>query len=163
MSEGYAFAKPRSPNDFGIEGFHQAQICVKGVDAGDISYWNTAYGEKYFEANVAAHERGVIISRVFLQPKDRLYTSIEVFKRQQDAGIQVYIAFAEEVPREFNRDYMIVDDRVIVDVELAGDRQGVLRRISIVPEEVEQRKRQFDLLLKYAQSLDVYLQPHTQT
>ncbi len=154
LAEGRMFANPRSPYDFGVGAFEKAKKSLKGVDAGDLAYWRSTYGEKYLLANIMSVRRGIEVTRVFVQSETALQEYADVIQNQHQAGIKVYVAQLEDIPRELNRDYLIVDDRVLVDVELASDRRQLQRRISIDPVEVEQMIQRFELLLKYAIKLE---------
>jgi hypothetical protein len=81
---------------------------------------------------------------------------VDILERQQSLGIEVYIAPAEDLPRELNRelnkDYLILDDRLLFcnETEQVGQQQ----RISIDKAEVEHMVRWFGILLRHAKKLD---------
>jgi len=154
MAEGYMLAESRGRFAFGAEGFTRAEKIVKAVTAGEVGYWKSTYGEKYFQVNVAAMKHGVRIIRVFIQPQKILDEIVDILKNQRDAGVEVYTALPEELPRELNEDYLIMDDRVCVRMELAGDRHAREERISIDEVEVERMVKRFDMLLRHARKLD---------
>ena len=147
LVEGYMLLPPLSPFSFGIKGLDEVKVSLKAtsyVDAED--FWNGVAGEKYFQANVALVKRGVKITRVFIGDRTTLATIKPIILKHRDSEIRVLIALADEIPLELCSDYVIADDRVLVQLELT--REGVARgeRISVDPQEVSHARDNFDRL-----------------
>lgn len=154
MAEGHLDAPLNSPYEFGIPGVESASKLVKAVDVGDAAQWEDAVGEKYVIANSDAIKRGVKITRVFIQSRETIRDMVRILERQKSLGVQVYAALLEDLPRELNEDYIIIDDRVCVRFELAGDRQAREEKISINEVEVARMNRKFEKLLMHSRKLE---------
>jgi len=79
---------------------------------------------------------------------------VDILEQQRDAGIEVYVIQPEDLSRELNEDYLIMDDRVFVRLELTADGRAREETISIDEVEVERLVKKFDLLVKHARRLD---------
>lgn len=154
MVEGYMIVDLHSPFTFGAEALESAEKSLKAAAAADVTYWRSTHAEKYLQANADAVQRGVTFTRVFIQTPDTLRGIVDILERQQSIGIEVYIAFPDDLPRDLNEDYLIMDDRVFVRLELTGDGRAKEERISVDPIEVERMVKRFDRLLRYAGKLD---------
>ena len=154
LAEGNMIVHLNSPFSFGIKGLETATNLVKAIDAGDAAQWRDTVGEKYVNANMDAVKKGVKIIRVFIQPTNTLRNMVDILKKQQDAGIEVYIAAPESLPREFNQDFLIIDGRVCIHFELAGDKQAREERISINEVEIDRMDKKFEQILIYSRKLD---------
>lgn len=154
MAEGYMMAHPRSPVDFGTEAAQMAEKCYKGTDTGDLEYWRSAHGERFFQSNLADAQRGVQVMRIFLQTIDELRKNIDLLEKQQAAGIEVRVASRDELPPELVQDYLIVDDRIFSVMTFSHDGFPQEERISIDQVEVQGFVKKFDLLFQHSKSLD---------
>ena len=154
MAEGRLTAGLRSPYTFGAEAFEQTERSIKAAASGDVGYWRSIYAQTYFRANSAAVQRGIKVVRVFIQPLTTLQGMVDILEQQRGAGIEVYVVQPEDLSRELNEDYLIMDDRVFVRLELTADGHAREETISIDEVEVERLVKKFDLLVKHARRLD---------
>jgi hypothetical protein len=153
MAEGYTIAHPRSPVDFGTEACKMAETCLKGTDTGDLSYWRSTHGEKFFQANATAVQHGVKVIRVFIQPIDELRKNVDILEKHQNAGIEVYVVEAKELPSELHEDYFIVDDQIVSVMTFWSNGQPREERISIDKVEVQRSVQKFGLVCQQSKRL----------
>ena len=155
MAEGYMIADLDSWFSFGLGiGELKAKKCLKATAAAEVSYWRSTHADKYLQANAEAVQRGLRFVRVFIQTPETLRGIIDVLERQRNMGIELYVVFPDDVPRDLNEDYLIIDDRVLIRLELTGHGRAREQRFSVDPVEVERVVKRFDMLLKYARKLD---------
>lgn len=147
-------ANIRSPFTFGAEAVRQVEKSLKGVASAEVSYWRSTHAKKYLQVQAEAVQRGVEITRVFIQPASVIPGMIDILKTQRQLGVEVYVAIAETTPRDLNEDYLIMDNRVFTRLELTGDGYAREERISIDAVEVERMVKKFDMLLRHARKLD---------
>ena len=155
MVEGHMGAEPQSPFSFGTHAFKIAERSIKHAAAiPDISYWKGVYAAKALQSNANVIKRGIAFTRVFIHSPETLREIVGILEKQRDIGIDVYIAFPDDVPKDLREDYMIVDDRAAARLEVAVDGKLKVQRISIDPVEVEQMSKKFDVLLFHARKLE---------
>lgn len=162
LAEGYMLVHLESPFSMlggaysvGAGMFENIEKSWKEVVVGDVTYWRSAAAEKYAETNARATKRGVKFTRIFLQPMPKLHEIGDILKKQQEQGIEVYVAQAELLPRELIEDYAILDDRILLQLQLDPSGEGREEKISIDPMEVERMVNRFNVLLgRYVQRLD---------
>ncbi len=155
LAEGHMVAYPRSLYTFGAAVKPSLKKTYKHVAAMDnISYWRSVYSKKALEENRLLVRRGVSVTRIFIQNTDICRDMLDVFIKQQEAGIQVYIAFAEETPSELYEDYVIADDVACAQMDTDFSGHYKKQRISIDPIVVENLTRNFNILIQHSQKLD---------
>jgi hypothetical protein len=150
MAEGYLVIQSGGPYSPGAYGLPKTRKLAKAVAAIDDSYWRTLEAETYVRENADAVRRGVRFIRVFTYTTATLRQMIDVLQKQQGLGVEVYIAPAENLPKELNEDCVILDDRLFFRTE----QTGRLQKITIDKTEVEQAVKRFDTLLRHAKKLD---------
>ncbi len=76
---------------------------------GSVDWWSSEFGRRYWQANVDALERGVVIDRVFIHEKlgQGLRDLAEV---QRAAGVNVYLLEADQIAPTFRTNAVIWDD-----------------------------------------------------
>lgn len=150
VASGAVNVLSRSPQAYGMAGFYQAQRNIKVIHVGSMQLWTSDFGRKYFDLNKATAKRGVQITRIFALTPEQVKNSIEVLKEQEKAGIRVLVVRPDRVDHEF----MIYDDRILVDFDI--DDKGEYRREKIVldPAGVKKMSEQFQQLVdRYAKNI----------
>ena len=99
MAEGYAFTQPRFPTDESTIAFKMAKNELKAVDSGEFDFWKNVYAEKYVELNAAVVKKGVTVKRIFIIPMDTVHENKDIFKKQTELGIDVYVVSQVRFPR----------------------------------------------------------------
>jgi len=148
-------AHPRDPVDFGAEACAIAEKYLKATDTGGLAYWRSPHGERFFQANIAAIQRGVKIIRVFMQPINELKENIDVLEKHRSAGVEVYVAQPQEIPLELAEDYLIIDDRVFSVMTFSSDGQPREERISIDEVEAQRLAKKFDAVRQRSKALEI--------
>ena len=158
MSNGFVLVDRDSPYSLGAEAFHMAKQSLKAVTTMDISQWReNPRSQKYTEAYTATVQRGIDVKRIFVQPVDRIPEILDILEEQRSTGMNVYIVRAEDLSREFNEEFLLMDDRILSKMEFTGYGHIRIERLSIDKTEISQMLERFDLLLRYAKTLDVVL------
>jgi hypothetical protein len=154
MAEGYLIVDLRSSFRLGPESLAIAKKSLKAVAAAELDYWRSSHAQKYLQANAEAVRRGVKFTRVFVHTPDTLRGFVDILEQQQSLGIDVYVAFPDNVPVELCEDYLIVDDKIFAKLELTNDGRAREQRISIDTVEIERMTKRFDTLLRYSRKID---------
>jgi hypothetical protein len=155
MSSGYAFPIERIPFEQSMIALKKAQKHISAVDSGDLDFWENTNANKYIKLNEETQRRGIAIKRVFIHPIVDLATKIDLLKKQQGLGIEIYIVDpTRRLPQALNGDYIVADDSFAVLSVFGTDGKVVGNKVSIEQGEVEQLVRNFDRLLNYALTLD---------
>lgn len=152
MAEGHLITPSARTGAGNPETFAEVKEIAKAVTSMDDAFWRSPEGDIYLRANADARRRKATIIRIFAYPLSTLRGMIDILETQRDLGIEVYIAPTETVPRELNEDYVILDNRIVVRTEQLGQQQQL--RVSISKAEIEQKIRQFDILLRYSKRLE---------
>ena len=105
------------------------------------------------KTNISAMERGVKIKRVFVQRPETLEKMAGILQKQKEAGIEIYLANSDEVPKELIDDFVIADDKACAVMEISPDGHIKQQRITINPPQVEQFVKRFDILLHHARKM----------
>jgi N-dimethylarginine dimethylaminohydrolase len=159
MAEGHLSIPLGSKFEYNLEGIRQAQNSVKAVAYAMPSWWRSPAGQRYQQENFAVVKRGVTFIRVFLQERRILQEYEDVIEAQAKAGITVYTADPKQCPQELLGDYVIIDDRILVRLELALDGHPWEECITIEPVQVSKAVKQFEDLLYLAEAFDSKVLP----
>ncbi|MEW5985668.1 MAG: hypothetical protein AB1791_03445 [Chloroflexota bacterium] len=161
LVEGRMTVSTQSKYTYGFTGINTATHGIKAVAYADIAWWRSNPGETYMLLNIEAAKRGVDIIRVWIFNKDALAGYKDVIERQKQADIQTYVATPDQIPSDFLEDYMVVDERVLVKLELTLHGQSKAELISINPIEVDKALSNFDGILRYATPFDTFFAINT--
>jgi hypothetical protein len=155
MADGHLAVEPRSAFSFGEVMQDTVTKSYKHVAANpDIAYWRKTYAEKGTFSKKSSIERGVSIIRIFVQNRDSLKEMIDILKMQSSIGIQVYIAFRDELPKNLCHDYVIADDSSAARMETSPYGEYLQQVITVDPVEVENLVKSFELTLHHSRKLD---------
>ncbi|MBI5295342.1 MAG: hypothetical protein HY869_07685 [Chloroflexi bacterium] len=162
LAEGRMTTYLRSPYSFGAEEIDKVKKSYKHVAVlGDIGYWRSVYAAKSLNANKNAVQRGVAVTRIFIQKVNTLRAMIDILSKHREAGIQVYIAIPDEIPKELQEDYIIADDIACAQIEASSDGHYKQQRISIEPIEVNRLVRNFEILIQHSRKLEDFISETT--
>ncbi len=148
LVEGRMSVPPLSEYSFGVKEIFQMRTEIMATSYVDAdSFWRSVAGENYFQINVGLAKRGVKITRVFIGDRGTLSDLATYIHRHNEAGIRVLVALVEEIPIQLCEDYLIGDQRILVQLDLT--RQGVARaeRITIDSQEVHRAINNFERLV----------------
>lgn len=151
LSEMQMIVEPFGNYSFGPKGLLTTKFSIKAVSyAKPTVYWERAWAEKYILANRKIIENGVNICRIFLTNRPISETLKKIIERQKKIGIDVRVAFIDEVPKEFHEDYLIQDDNLLV--RLIITQEGIEKDeiISIKSINVQEAVKSFERLLAYS-------------
>jgi hypothetical protein len=144
----------RSSFRLGPESLAKPKKKFKTVAPAQIVYLRSIQEQKNKKAKTEALRRGVKFTRVFVHTPDTLRGFVDILEQQQSLGIDVYVAFPDNVPVELCEDYLIVDDKIFAKLELTNDGRAREQRISIDTVEIERMTKRFDTLLRYSRKID---------
>jgi hypothetical protein len=148
LVEGYFVLPPLSEFSFGRRGLAEVTRSIKATSYVDAeAFWHSVAGNRYFQANAELVAGGVNVTRVFIGSRSALPRLQSIIQRHRRAGMRVLVALAEEIPLDLCEDYLIADDRVVVQLHLT--REGIARgeRISIDEQDVRRAVNNFDRLV----------------
>ncbi len=126
----------------------QTQSNIKAIHAGKMDFWRSEPGEKHFQENRVAARRGVKITRIFALSNNDVKNWTDILKKQSRAGIQVFVVNPNRVVREF----MILDDRILIVIELDEGRYQA-ERIILDPPQIQTAMEEFQLLTSFGRTL----------
>ena len=128
-----------------------AHRSVKATDPSPGNFWSTDFGRRCLEENKQAVQRGVKITRVFqLDSSTPSPESLSVLREQREAGITVLVV----KPGRLQREYMIVDDRILVEPQRGDEGRYSNDRIIVNPEQVRSALAEFDSLAHVGKTID---------
>jgi len=150
LANGYIALPPYSPFAYASKGLRYAEKCACTVALGSMEYWRSAPGRKYMHANMRAIQRGVRITRIFVQYPDELRQHRDIISQMLQMGVSLYAVSPDEVPSELKRDMNILDKKILVHLELTND--GNIREdiITIDPVKVKRALDDFEKLKGFA-------------
>ena len=152
LERGYMLAEPGGKYAYGTKGVLLAKHNVKAIAYEEIEVWRTPHLKSTLQANAQAVKRGVQIQRIFIVSNESLAKAGDVLQEHQSAGIQVYVAFPENLPSEqLLESYLIIDDKVLVTFYLTREGKRLREeRISILPTDVSNAMKGFESILRRA-------------
>lgn len=155
MTEGRLAVEPRSAFSYGEVMIDKVKNTYKHVAASpDVTYWRTTYGQKRTIAKMNSIQKGVKVTRIFVQKLETLKEMVDVLKMQRSIGIQVYIAIQDELPNNLCYEYVIADDISAAQIETSANGEYRQQVITIDPIEVENLVKSFELTLQYSRKLE---------
>ena len=101
LADGYMIAEPGGDFAFGKKGIEQAKSTVKSISCTPPESWQSSHWKAVLKANAEAVQRGVSITRVFIQDEDTHARSEEVLAQQREAGIHVFLVSPSELPSKY--------------------------------------------------------------
>lgn len=135
----------------GHKAFANAQLCVNAVDFGQKRFWESEAGRNYLKSNKEAIDRGVRVKRIFAISRKEIEEHSSVLKAQIAAGVVCKIVSPNRVEKE----YMVIDDKVGVEIFFDQSRNYVSERIIVDPSLVADARERFDLIESFSFSADI--------
>lgn len=154
LAEGEMTVPHRSLYNFAFEGIKSAKKSIKGVNTDNFDWWRGARGQKLLQENINIIKKGVRFSRIFLIPRENLKEVLDVVQQHHQVGIESYLIFTNEIPKEYNEGFTIMDDKLVVYREKVRDGVSRERAISTKPAQVEQMIQRHQILMQYAIPID---------
>jgi hypothetical protein len=150
LANGYIGLPPFNPFAYGAKGFRNIEKCAYTVALGAMEYWRSSTGRKYLKVNDDAIQRGVDITRIFIQWSNHLEQYKDVLVEMSQMGVKLYTISPDDVPVELKRDMNILDEKILVHLELTND--GSVREdiITIDPVKVKRAMDDFEKLKDFA-------------
>lgn len=150
LAEGHMTYGGRSPYSFGVSGIQFAKKSLKAVSLSGHEFWDSVWAETFLQANQAAIKRGVKIVRVFMCSEEEIENLSSAIRKQQEIGIDVFIAPIEQAHRQLQEDFIIMDDRLVNFTEF--NRTGKVKRWRQSTESValNQASSKFDAIMRMA-------------
>jgi len=155
LVEGRMTVPPLSEYSFGVKEIHHIRNEILATSYVDVdSFWRSVAGENYFKLNVELARKGVQIRRVFIGDREALSHLKSYVRRHEEARMEVLVALADEISILLREDYLIGDQKILVQLDLT--REGVARseRITIDPQEVRRAVNNFERLVQGAYRFD---------
>jgi hypothetical protein len=92
--------------------------------------------------------------RIFIDPPEKLCEMLDILESHQEVGIDIYIAFPEDLPQSLHGNYIIIDDIAFAQLEFNANGEFSGQDISIDHIEVDRMIQKFDRAMEWAQELD---------
>jgi hypothetical protein len=87
---------------------------VKAVSYADFEkWWRSESGRKYLQKNQNLISRGIKITRIFIVPESKIESFHDIVETQQQVGVDVLLAFEENLEPHLLDSYAMVDDRIV--------------------------------------------------
>ena len=151
LALGNAFVKAKSLDEYSAYmAFSGAKTSVNAIDFGNSYFWLSKAGQKYLRINQEAVERGIKVTRIFAiddQSDENLKT---VINSQKQAGIKTLVITPERVKQEF----MIIDNRIRIDIVFDSNGDYTGQRIILDPPQVEEGVERFGSLESFSKIFD---------
>lgn len=158
LSEGcYTYPTIDKSFDKTIDWIKKAKSTMLAVSIEDKKNWNETIFLEYFNQNIKAVKRGVGVSRIFILNENDIKDKemIDIIKRQKNAGFNVFYAMSDKVPFEIQKDFVIIDKKVVFTVERGekGIGRGIKNTSSVenyiqIWEELRRRSTDVDELIR---------------
>jgi len=150
ISSGSVVVPSRTAQAYGYLGIQQARRDIKVIHIGSMDFWNSDFGRKYFGLNREAIKRGVQITRIFALTPEEARVSVTTLREQERAGIRVLVVRPDRVDHEF----MIFDDRILVDFDVDEKGGYRLERVVLDPAQVRRKVEEFQhLVARYGKTI----------
>ena len=125
LVEGRMSVPPLSEYSFGVKEILEIRREIQATSYVDAeSFWSSVAGENYFQTNIELANRGVKITRVFIGDRPTLSRLEALIRRHRKAGIRVLVALVEEILLQLFEDYLIGDQRILVQLDLGPGRDN---------------------------------------
>lgn len=156
LEQGYLLLNEAEFYLEGVKAVSQSQQQVKAVDPLEVGWESRGAVRNYYQANLQALSRGVKISRVFvISQRDLLNPEVQkILQQQRHDGVDVYIAYREDLPLNeanqdvYSLDFAIYDETFITD---RGREKGLyFGKRTQKPAEIAKYQRLFDLIQHHA-------------
>lgn len=110
----------------------------------DAWFWNSHLGKRYWTENQLAIGRGVIIERIFICEAldDKIRT---LAKEQHDAGVCVYTAVGDQIPKYLREDLIVFDDDFTYKALTNADGAAVENQLSINAADINKKIQDFSM------------------
>jgi hypothetical protein len=87
---------------------------VKAVSYADFEkWWRSESSRKYLQKNQNLISRGIKITRIFIVPESKIESFHDIVETQQQVGVDVLLAFEENLEPHLLDSYAMVDDRIV--------------------------------------------------
>lgn len=150
IAGGSVVVRAKTIQGYGVKGVENARSDVKIIHIGEMSFWVSDFGRKYFELNKAAIKRGVQITRIFALAPEEVKNSINILKEQEKAGVRVLIIKPNKVDHEF----AIFDERILIDFKVEHKEDYRTERITVEATQVKRAREEFkELVTRYGKSI----------
>ena len=86
---------------------------------------------------------------IWVQKRDTFLKIRDLIEKQEAIDIKTFVIETEHVPFDLLGDFIVMDDKMVVKLELTRDGTAKQEHISIDPIEIQKASSQFDLILKH--------------
>lgn len=128
----------------------EAHESVKAVSLVSVDFYGSAPGRKYLEENYNAVQRGVDLTRIFICDEMDSKTE-DLMSEMKDNGINILIAYADDIAEELRTAFVISDERLVWTTEFTRDMLFREHHVSAKLEDVMRAADKFDKLLWHAE------------
>lgn len=149
------FRSPYGDNEVFLGLIEQAreQICVTSVPTVDLTWWREPVGRQYWQAQVDALARGVVIRRVFIYHE--WTDDLDALAREQlEAGVRVRRVQAERLPAGMRVITGLWDGSCGHELNYTAAGEAVYDTFTVSPPDLERLMRQFEMIERSAVDLD---------
>jgi hypothetical protein len=126
----------------------QFKIQATSVEIGDDSYWTSKDGESIFSLNIGGiANKEITIERIFIMNAAQQKSLSETLVRQSTAGVSVYILTTEMLVRGNFEDFIIIDDKIVIEILISGEAKMYIKK-----EKITEYEEKFGVYKKQAQA-----------
>jgi hypothetical protein len=140
---------------------------VTYLSAGHDGWWSGALGRKYFqEQEKAIKERGVKITRIFIVSDQETQNLRDRFTSQINIGVNVRVAERPQLPKPLLRNFLICDDKWVIDSRLDPKGSNDGGSVSKVAAEIHSARDKWAGLMGLSEPIvevNEYTNPHAST
>jgi hypothetical protein len=135
----------------------KSRILATSVGPISLTWWETPYGQHYWQSNLDAMARSVIIERFFIHDFTRGPDQLAALKHQiawqLEAGVDVYVADTANVPAELRRDTILWDNLCMMEVQSSQDGVEIGLTYSVARNAVGDCAARFERLRQHSQRI----------
>jgi hypothetical protein len=128
-------------------------IIATSIQQMDVPRWQSDLGEKYWQANINAIKRGVVIERVFVY-REWSQELQKLVCEQARQGVQTHAVDRELVPAELMIDMAVWDDAFTYQFELNSEGDPINNLYSVNEVDIARRVEQFEILRSLAKRIE---------
>ena len=132
----------------------KSRILATSVGPISLTWWETPYGQHYWQSNVDAIARNVVVERFFIHDFTRGPEQLDALKHliswQLDAGVDVYVADTANVPPELRRDTILWDTLCMMEVQSSQDGVEIALNYSVATNAVNDCAARFERLRQHS-------------
>jgi hypothetical protein len=103
------------------------------------SYWHSRAGREALVKNRACIASGKLVTRIFIEQRSNLPKLLPIIEEHRSAGVECYIAIADDLDPTLKRDFALLDDNSVAVELILDSRTPVQARFYIAERDGSRR------------------------